>query len=176
MRAYLITPDHGPRSWVTVRAQAQSDIKDRGGAWVEQEVPVRLADLVPLLNQIERDAYARGMAANAPTSVAGHASPPPAPVDAPAPQPAPTPAPAANDEGFTEDEKAFDARILESQVEALGTLGVAGLERFDGWSEICGISAGFARGVALLNVIAADEHSLARVFLRDRLKKRRRFG
>jgi hypothetical protein len=42
--------------------------------------------------------------------------------------------------------------------------------------EITGISAAFSRGVHLLNVLAADDHSLAKIFLRDRLKKRRRFG
>jgi hypothetical protein len=77
---------------------------------------------------------------------------------------------------FVEDESKFDPDVLESQVEALGALGHQALDRFDGWSELCGISAAFARGVALLNVIASDQHSLALVFLRERLKKRKRFA
>jgi hypothetical protein len=80
------------------------------------------------------------------------------------------------DELPDEDADLFDAQVLEQQVDALGMLGAEALERFDGWTEITGISAAFARGVALLNVIASDQHQLARVFLRDRLKKRKRFG
>jgi hypothetical protein len=84
--------------------------------------------------------------------------------------------PPANDELPDEDEERFDARILEQQVDALGMLGAEALERFDGWSELTGISPAFARGVALLNVVCTDQHSIAKMFLRDRLKKRKRFG
>lgn len=70
-----------------------------------------------------------------------------------------------------EDER-LDVELLESQVAALGMVGTEGLEQFDGWQQINGISAAFSRGVHLLNIVASDDHQLALVLLRDKRKKK----
>jgi hypothetical protein len=89
--------------------------------------------------------------------------------------PAP-PAPAAPEPGVAElpevDESMLDVRTLEAQVSALGLAGVDGLAQFDGWEQVCGISASFQQGVALLNIVAADDSAIAKIYLRDKIQKR----
>lgn len=85
MRAYIITPADAaqPRSWGTVRADAKNVARDVGGAWAEVEVPNKLGDLVPFLNQLEQEALLRGQGAPAPAQapdVALEALPAPTPL------------------------------------------------------------------------------------------------
>jgi hypothetical protein len=66
----------------------------------------------------------------------------------------------------------LDVRLLEQQVSNLGIAGVDGLDRFDGWEQICGISPAFQQGVALLNIVCADDSAIAKIYLRNQIMKR----
>lgn len=71
------------------------------------------------------------------------------------------------------DEHGLVPAILEAQIEALGEAGIEGLDKLNSHQELAGVGATFARGVVLLCVLAAGEHQLARIFVRE---KKRKFG
>jgi hypothetical protein len=85
------------------------------------------------------------------------------------PPPTPPIAPPVEDEVF-DDAPTFSPSILQTQVELLGENPNRGFDQLEEFQEIQGVSAGFSRGVHLLNIIAAGEHQLARVFLRRKKK------
>lgn len=149
----------------------QADARAVNKQFEQIDIPTDKAGLMDFVQQLyaEIDELRRDIA------VEVGAEPAPAPSAQPVAPPAPPPSPAEPDELPDEDEDKFDARILEEQVGALGLMGVEALDRFDGWMERVGVGAAFSRGVHLLNVICSQEHQLAKLFLRDKMKKRK-FG
>jgi hypothetical protein len=135
-KAYSIEPAYGPRTWETVRTVAKSAAADHGGSFREEDVPATKAGLIPFLNEIERQAYERGKAQAEAGSLAGHDSPPPAPIEAPKPAPAPVAPPSpidltvdAIEEAILESKGAPFGRFLSAAIGRLGALGR------DGWAE-----------------------------------------
>lgn len=156
--AYLVTPAEGPREWLTVQAQAKARARETGGTSEEVAVPATKAGLIPFLNALEAR-FAGAQAIEAPTEPEPLEEAPSAP-----PRPFLAPAPADNDD----DEPRFDARVLDRQVEALGSLGERGLDDLEALQELTGVGASFSRGVHLLTIVAAGEHQLSKILRRNR--------
>lgn len=89
----------------------------------------------------------------------------------------PPPEHPANDD-LPDDDVVFNSKLLIEQVEALGSVDAPAVEKLDQlgvYHDLTGVGATFSRGVHLLNIVAAGEHQLALLFMRDKLKKRK-FG
>jgi hypothetical protein len=151
-RAYLVTAPDRPREWLTVGAEAGKRARELGGEAQPYDLPATKAGLIPFLNSLEAELHA----------------------SAEATAPASTPSPAPENEAAGDDDLLkLDGVLLEQQVEALGAAGIKGLEQLDHIQAFGGVGASFSRGVCLLNVIAAGEHQLARIFHRVNGKGRK---
>jgi hypothetical protein len=170
---YVVERGDAPYELVTTQADAKSRARECKCTWSQTDIPVDKEGLRAVIQdsfdriydleqQISGSAPAEGLGRSQ-EQVSDTASESPASQQAePSPQSAP-------DE---ESEDVLDVRVLEQQVSALGIAGVDGLEKFDGWSQTVGISSAFNQGVHLLNIVGSDDSQLAKIFLREQIKKR----
>lgn len=151
----------------------QADARAVNKNFEQIDIPTDKAGLMAFVQELyaEIDELRRDIAVEVGAEIAsGHSGPDAAAVpEAPTPPPETAPLP-TNDDDPIEDE-GLNIPVLESQVSALGVVGGAALDLFDGWETRVGISPAFSRGVHLLSIIASGEHQLASIMLRERRKK-----